>query len=73
MSLSTLSIACAVCFGDPNALSSKALTVAVFFLFGVVIFVLSGIAWTGFVWSRRAKELGTGDPSGRPYTNEVAE
>lgn len=57
MSLSTLSFACAVCFGDPNSLSSKALWVAVFFLFGLVLFVLGGIAWTGYVWARRGKKL----------------
>ncbi len=49
--------ACAVCFGDPNSLSSKALSVAVFFLFGIVAMVLTGIAWTAFVWSRRANRL----------------
>ena len=56
MNISTLSFACAVCFGDPNSLSSKALWVAVFFLFGLVLSVLGGIAWTGFVWSRRGKK-----------------
>ena len=30
----------------------------VFFLIGVVSFVLAAIAWTGFVWSKRAKKLG---------------
>ena len=57
MSASFFSIACAVCFGDPNSLSSKALTTAVFFLCGVVLCVLAGIAWTAFVWARRAKKL----------------
>ena len=50
-------LGCAVCFGDPSSLSSKALATAVFFLFGVVFFVLSGIAWTAVVWTRRAKKL----------------
>jgi len=57
MSISFLFPACAVCFGDPNSLSSKALWPAVFFLLGVVAFVLGTIAWTGFVWAKRAKSL----------------
>ena len=58
MSLSSISFACAVCFGDPASLSSKGLMAGVFFLIGVVSFVLGGIAWTGFVWAKRAKKLG---------------
>lgn len=57
MSVPAFSFACAVCFGDPNSLSSKALVAAVFLLFGVVISVLAGIVWTGFVWTRRGKKL----------------
>ena len=57
MSLSMVSFGCAVCFGDPNSLSSKALVTAVFVLFGVVVSVLAGIAWTGFVWTRRSKKM----------------
>ena len=57
MMFSGLSFACAVCFGDPASLSSKALLAGVFFLVGVVAFVLGGIAWTGFVWTKRAKKL----------------
>ena len=55
--MSCLSFACAVCFGDPASLSSKALIAGVFFLVGVVAFVLGSIAWTAFVWARRAKKL----------------
>ncbi len=58
MSFSLISFGCAVCFGgDPNSLSSKALVTAVFFLGGVVVAVLAAIAWTAFVWARRAKAL----------------
>jgi len=59
MKLSLIAFGCAVCFGgDPNSLSSKALVLAVFFLGGVVVAVLAAIAWTAFVWARRAKTLG---------------
>ena len=54
---SLLIFGCAVCFGDPNSLSSKALVVSVFFLFGIVISVLASIAWTGFTWVQRGKKL----------------
>ena len=57
MSIPIISFACAVCFGDPASLSSKALMAGVFFLVGVVTLVLGGIACTGFVWARRAKKL----------------
>jgi predicted transporter len=58
MSVSLISIGCAVCFGaDPNSLSSKALITSVFVLGGVVVAVLAGIAWTAFVWAKRAKAL----------------
>ena len=56
--LNHISLACTVCFGDPNTLSSKALVAAVFFLLGVVVFVLGSIAFTAFKWTKRAKELG---------------
>ncbi len=59
--LSSITFGCAVCFGDPNALTSKALVTSVFVLGGVVTFVLAGIGWTAFVWSRRAKTLGSGE------------
>lgn len=62
MSLSlALTFGCAVCFGDPGSLSSKALTWGVFLLFGVVAFVLTCIGWTAFSWSRRAKRLETAE------------
>ena len=57
MMLSGLPFACAVCFGDPASLSSKALLAGVFLLVGVVAFVLGGIAWTSFIWAKRAKKL----------------
>lgn len=54
---SFLTFGCAVCFGDPSSLASKALVSGVFLLFGVVAFVLSCIACTAWKWSRRAKKL----------------
>ena len=58
MKISLVSFGCAVCFGgDPNSLSSKALLISVFFLGGVIVSVLAAIAWTAFVWARRAKAL----------------
>ena len=57
MSIASVRFACAVCFGDPSSLSSKALMAGVFFLVGVVALVLGGIAFTGYTWARRAKKL----------------
>ena len=57
MNPSLVFFGCAVCFGDPASLSSKALWAAVFFLFGTVVSVLACIAWTAFVWARRANIL----------------
>ena len=57
MNLSLLSFGCAVCFGNPNSLASKSVWPAVFFLLGVVTFILVGIGWTAFVWAKRAKAL----------------
>jgi hypothetical protein len=48
---------CAVCFGDPNSLSSKALLGAILFLGAVVVSVLCVIAWTAVVWAKREKKL----------------
>ena len=50
-------LACAVCFGDPNSKTSKAVTVGVLFLLGLIVFVLGWIAYTIVVWSRRARKL----------------
>ena len=55
-------MACAACFGNPDSLSSKALAVSVFFLFGVVACVLAGIGWTAFVWARRSKAQAPAHP-----------
>ena len=58
-----ISFACAVCFGNPDSLSSKALLAGVFSLVGVVAIVLASIAWTGFVWAQRAKNIEEEIPS----------
>ncbi len=47
--------ACAVCFGDPESLSSKAVGTAVILMMVVVGGVLFGIAWTAYQWSRRER------------------
>lgn len=52
-----ITFGCAVCFGDPSSLSSKALLAAVFFLGALITSVLGAIAWTAVVWTRRAKKL----------------
>jgi len=49
--------ACAVCFGDPNSASSKALKAAVLFLLVVVVFVLGAIGSVSWVWTRRARKI----------------
>ena len=49
--------ACAVCFGDPKAKTNQGIFSAMYLLFGVIIFVLGGIAATAFSWARRAKCL----------------
>jgi hypothetical protein len=57
VSVSFLSFGCAVCFGDPNSLSTKGVLLGVFFLLATVAGVLAAIGYTAFVWGRRAKEL----------------
>ena len=57
MSASLVTFGCAVCFGDPAALTSKALITSVTFLGGVVVAVLGCIGWTAYVWAKRAKAL----------------
>ena len=59
MIIGYLELACAVCFGNPDSLSSKALIVAVFFLMGTVVLVLGGIGWTALAWSKHEKRLAT--------------
>lgn len=54
---SLLFLACSVCFGDPNSSMTKGAMMGVFFLLGVVVFVLGVIASVAVVWARRAKKL----------------
>ncbi len=58
MSISWLSVACSVCFGDPQSPITRGTLAGVFFLLIVVLTVLGAIACTGWVWARRAKKLG---------------
>jgi len=55
--LKLIFLACSVCFGDPNSLSSKAALSGVFFLLAVVLAVLGGIGWTALGWVRRSRKL----------------
>ncbi len=55
-------LACSVCFGDPNSLTSKGISLAVLFLLGVVGFVLAAILFIAISWHRRAKELPSAVP-----------
>ena len=48
-------MACAVCFGDPNSPMVHGALAGVWFLLGVVGFVLSSILGVTFYWIRRAK------------------
>ncbi len=58
--LSSLSLfACSVCGGDPASSQTKAVLMGVLFLLGTVIFVLSAIAYTAWIWARRAKKIET--------------
>ncbi len=57
MTIKMLSLACAVCFGDPNSLASKGIIGGVLLLLGVVSVILFGIASLAFVWFRRSKTV----------------
>ena len=55
--LPALSFACAVCGGDSSSLLTRGTLMGVLFLLGTVIFILFGIAYTAWTWSRRAKKI----------------
>ena len=55
--MTPFNFACAVCFGDPNGKLHKGLDLAVFFLVGVIGFVLTAIVAVTIVWARRAAKL----------------
>lgn len=57
LGLTKEALACAVCFGDPNSKMSHGIIAAMYFLLGVVISVLTGIAWTAFRWAKRTKNI----------------
>jgi len=52
-----ISWACSVCYGDPNSALTKGVKMAVLFLLGVVLSVLTGIASIAWVWVRRSEKL----------------
>lgn len=47
--------ACSVCFGDPNSLQTKSIVTGIIVLLSLTGVVLAAIAYTAFVWIRRAK------------------
>ncbi len=55
--ISQLPMACAVCFGDPNAAMTKGAVAGMLSLLGVTLLVLAGIAATGIAWARRARAI----------------
>lgn len=59
MSFSLLSslFACSVCGGDPALPLTRGVMMGVLFLLGVIVLVLSGIAYTAWTWARRAKKI----------------
>ncbi len=54
---SIIPLACSVCFGDPNSSMTKGAMMGVFFLLGVVLFVLGAIASVAVIWARRGRKL----------------
>ena len=68
-----LVFACSICFGDPASSSSKAVTLAVLFLMGVVLMVLGGIAGVILSWVFREIEIGGVTTSATLKDNEKAE
>ena len=52
-----LFLACSVCFGNPDSQMTKGAMLGVFFLLGLVVFVLGAIASVAVTWSRRARKL----------------
>lgn len=59
-----LAVACAVCFGDPNAQITKGAEQGVWFLLGVMVLVQIGFGIFFFYLRRRAQRFR--DPIGRP-------
>jgi len=50
-------LACAVCFGDPESPMARGVVMGVVVLIGVVGFVLLGVAGTGLFWIQRGRRL----------------
>ena len=55
--LPQVSHACAVCYGDPQAPMTAGLNQAIFFLLGVIGFILSIILTAGIYFYKRTKSL----------------
>ena len=56
-------LACSVCFGDPDSPLTKGALMGVYVLVGVVGFVLLSIAATGVYWIQRSRRLTRGNES----------
>ena len=59
LSSSDSSLACAVCFGDPNAAITQGAKAGMLILLGVIGTVLTGILGVTLFWIRRARRLQT--------------
>ena len=54
-----LSHACAVCYGDPQSPMTAGLNQAIFFLLGVIGFILTIVISIGIYFVKRSKNLST--------------
>lgn len=49
--------ACSTCYGDPTSPLTKGTLAGVWFLGGVIVGVLTTIAYIGYTWHRKARSL----------------
>lgn len=56
--LPRITLACSVCYGDPNAPLVKSANAGVGFFLGLVVVMLSGFGSVFLVWRRRARLYG---------------
>lgn len=55
--LSSPTLACSTCFGDPDSQMVKGALMGVYVMIGVVGFVLAGFTGTGLYWIHRSRRL----------------
>lgn len=53
--------ACATCFGNPDSPLAKGALAGVIVLFGVISFVLAGVAGVSMFWLHRSRHLPVAD------------